>query len=79
VAGFHCRADLKVKCTISPLGFDLPHQLWSMLNQFQTGQVSVLLICTDSKLHCPCDKQMMNHVVESCLLTKLATTTSCWW
>ena len=37
--------------TIRPPCFGLPFQLWSTLNQFQTDNVTVLLIRTNGELH----------------------------
>jgi len=62
--------------TIRKLGFDLPHQQWSLLNHFRTEQ-GHCSVCrrkwrlTDTNL-CPCgETQTMSDIVESCPLTKL--------
>ena len=50
-------------------------QFWSTLNQFQTDKISVLLICTNGKLHrwtnTHDQRQPMKHIVKSCSLTRL--------
>jgi len=62
--------------TIQQPGFDLPRQQWCLLNHIRMEQGHCgacrrkwRLIDTDL---CPCgETQMMSHIVESCLLTKL--------
>ena len=66
--------------TIRQPCFDLPRQQWSLLNRFRTEQGHCDACrrkwrLTDTDL-CPCgesrETQTMFHIVESCLLTKLA-------
>jgi len=62
--------------TIRQPGFDLPHHTWSLMNLFWTGQGP----CR-ANLHkwglaqspsCDCDQQQtMNHIVDTCPLTKV--------
>ena len=62
--------------TIRQPGFDLSRQQWSPMNNFCTeqghcGACRRKWWLTDTNL-CPCGEiQMMSHIVESCLLTKL--------
>jgi len=61
--------------TIQQPGFNLPRHTWSLMNRFQTGQGP----CR-ANLHkwglaqspsCDCgQRQTMNHIVDTCLLTK---------
>ena len=57
-------------------GFDLPYHSWTLLNRFCTGQgpcrANMHKWCLASSPLCDCgEQQTMEHIVDSCLLTKL--------
>jgi len=61
--------------TIRQPGFHLPHHTWSLMNRFQTGQGACHAnLYKWDLVHSPsCDcgqRQTMNHVVDTCPLTK---------
>jgi len=61
--------------TIWQLGFDLPHQIWSVMNRFRTGQgprranMDKWGLAQSSSCDCG-QRQTMNDIVDTCPLTK---------
>jgi len=61
--------------TIRHPGFDLPRHTWSMMNHFRTGQgpcrADLHKWGLAQSLSCDCgQRQTMNHIVDTCPLTK---------
>jgi len=61
--------------TIWQPGFDLPHHTWSLMNRFWTGQgpcrADLHKLSLSQSPSCDCgQRQTMNHIVDTCPLTK---------
>jgi len=75
VVGFCGQHTIVIDPTIQQPGFDLPRHTWSLMNCFRTGQgpccANLHKLGLTQSPSCDCgQRQTMNHIVDTCPLTK---------